>query len=89
MCIRDSSKGYARKKTYTLEELNLLFGTNYTRFKDFERKILIPVQDEINQESKLTFFYDFNFEQVGLGRPKIKELVIYLKNNEARQLKLF
>lgn len=83
------SKGYARKKTYTLEELNLLFGTNYTRFKDFERKILIPVQEEINQESKLTFFYDFNFEQVGLGRPKIKELVIYLKNNEARQLKLF
>ena len=83
------SKGYARKKTYTLEELNLLFGTNYTRFKDFERKILIPVQEEINQESKLTFFYDFNFEQLGLGRPKIKELVIYLKNNEARQLKLF
>lgn len=87
--IEGYSHGVAKKKVYTLEELNLLFGVKYSRFKEFERKILIPVKEEIDQESKLTFFYDYNFEQVGLGRPSIKEICIYLKNNDNRQLKMF
>lgn len=83
------SKEVARKKSYTLLELNSLFGVNYKNFYEFERKILKPVKEEIDQESKLTFFYDYNYEQVGRGRPSIKEIVIYLKNNENRQLKMF
>lgn len=83
------SKGVAKKKVYTLFELNSLFGVNYKNYYEFERKILIPVKEEIDQESKLTFFYDYNFEQLGRGRPSIKEVVIYLKNNENRQLKMF
>ncbi len=83
------SQGVAKKKVYTLQQLNLLFGVNYSRFKEFERKILIPVKNEIDEESKLTFFYEYNFEQIGRGRPSIKEVVIYLKNNENRQLKMF
>jgi hypothetical protein len=83
------SQHVAKKKTYTLYELNSLFGVNYKNFYEFERKILKPVKEEIDNESKLTFFYDYNYEQVGRGRPSIKEIVIYLKNNENRQLKMF
>ena len=83
------SQGVARKKIYTLSDLNSLFGVNYKNYYEFERKILIPVKEEIDQESKLTFFYDYNFEQLGRGRPSIKEVVIYLKDNENRQLKMF
>ena len=83
------SQNIARKKTYSLFELNSLFDVNYKNFYEFERKILKPVKEEIDQESKLTFFYDYNYEQKGRGRPSIKELVIYLKDNENRQLKMF
>lgn len=83
------SKGVGKKKCYSLFELNSMFSTNYKTFYEFERKILKPVKEDIDQESKLTFFYDFNYEQGSRGRPKIKEVIIYLKNNENRQLKMF
>lgn len=83
------TNGVAKKKTYTLEDLNGLFGVNYKNYYEFERKILIPVQDELNKESQLTFIYSYNFEQSGRGRPAIRELVIYLKDNQNRQLTLF
>ena len=83
------SQNVAKKKSYTLFELNSLFGVNYKTFYEFERKILKPVQNELDQESQLSFIYSFDFESIGVGRPKIKELVIYLKTNKNRQLKMF
>lgn len=83
------SQGVAKKRVFTLEQLNLLFDVNYKNYYEFERKILKPVMEELNEESTLTFFYDFNFEQRGRGRPSIKEIIIYVKNNDNRQLKMF
>lgn len=80
----------AKRKTYSLEELNQMFGTNYQRFKDFERKVLIPVQDELNEFSSLTYLYQLNFDKLeGSGRPKIVSVTLDLKSNKTRQLKLF
>lgn len=83
------SQGVAKKKSYSLFELNSLFGVNYKTFYEFERKILKPVQKELDEESQISFIYNFDFESIGVGRPKIKELVIYLKTNKNRQLKMF
>ena len=83
------SENVAKKKSYSLFELNSLFCVNYKTFYEFERKILKPVQLELDQESQISFIYNFNFESIGVGRPKIKEVSIYLKNNKARQLKMF
>lgn len=83
------STNVAKKKSYSLFELNSLFGVNYKNFYEFERKIIKPVKQELDEESQLTFIYDFNFESSGRGRPRIKEIVIYLKDNKNRQLKMF
>lgn len=80
----------AKRKTYTLSDINMLFGTNYTRFKDFERKVLEPVKKELDEFSNLTFLYSLNFDKLdGVGRPKIVSVTVDLKSNKTRQLKLF
>lgn len=88
--INGFSSAAAKRKTYTLEDLNSMFGTNYSRFKDLERKVLIPVMEELNEFSALTFLYSFNFDKLeGSGRPKIVSVTIDLVSNRVRQLKLF
>ena len=69
--------------------LNGLFGVNYKNYYEFERKVLKPVQEELDKESQLTFIYNFNFEVTGRGRPPIKEVILYLKDNHNRQLTMF
>ena len=44
--------------------------------------ILKKVKEEIDSSSTLAFNYYFNDEVSGTGRPKIKEVVIDLKENE-------
>lgn len=62
----------AKRKHYELEELNLMFGTNYKRVVDFERKILIPVKEELDNSSKLSFIYEVKKDKLdsGVGRAK-------------------
>lgn len=85
------SENVAKKKTYFLEELNGLFETNYKTFYEFERKILKPVQEELDNESSLTFTYNFEFNQDRnkLGRPAIEAITILLLTNKQRQLTIF
>lgn len=85
------SENVAKKKTYFLEELNGLFETNYKRVIDFERKILKPVQEELDNESSLTFTYNFEYEQDinKVGRPKAEAITILLLTNKHRQLTIF
>ena len=68
----------AKRKRFTLEELNGYFGTKYKNYYELNRKILKPVKEEIDNNSSLTFIYEFNDEVIGSGRPKIKEVVIDL-----------
>lgn len=65
-----------KRKRMTLEELNEFFGTKYKRLLEIERKILIPVKEELDSNSKLSFVYDINFECLGKGRPRAKDIVI-------------
>ncbi|MCK5293847.1 MAG: replication initiation protein, partial [Arcobacteraceae bacterium] len=60
-------------KRFELEEINELFGTNYKKFTDLERKVLIPIKEELDTNSHLSFIYDINFVNLGVGRPKAKD----------------
>jgi len=71
----------AKRKRYTLEELNGFFGTKYTRYIDLKRKILEPAKKEIDFASSLTFDYEMVDTSSGTGRPKISEVVIDIKDN--------
>lgn len=73
----------AKRKHYTLEELNLMFDTSYKTFTDFERKILIPVKAELDSNSKLSFLYQTVFKEnpKGKGRPIADKIIIDLVQN--------
>jgi len=73
-----------KRKYYNFAELNGMFGTKYPRLKEFERKILIPVQKELNDKSKLTFVYTIKFDKDDItapGRPKAVGITIDLVDN--------
>jgi len=74
--IHSFNNNVAKRKRYSLEELNGYFGVNYSRFIDIDRKILKPVKEEIDKSSNLCFIYEFIDEHNGNGRPKIKEVLI-------------
>lgn len=87
--ISQYDKNIPKLKRYLLEDLNELFGTKYKRFIDIERKVLIPAKEELDNESHLTFIYDINYINLGVGRPKAKDIVIHLIENSKVQPKLF
>jgi len=78
-----------KRKRLSLDELNGFFGTNYKKWSSIESKILKPIQEELNNISDLSFIYESNFEALGRGRPKFRDVTIDLKNNKKRQGKLF
>lgn len=87
--IANFDKDVAKRKHYTLEQLNKYFGVNYRNYTDFETKILKPVQNEINSTNKLGFIYQLNDDEIkGTGRPRIKNVTIDLVEKYAVQGKL-
>ena len=82
---------FAKNKTLTLQELNDLFDTKYKSIREIERAILLPVQKELDQFSKLTFIYDllYDLDCPKVGRKPLIGVKIYLKDNKQRQLKMF
>lgn len=46
-----------RRKTFSLEELNGYFGTNYSRYGELERKILKKVKLDTDTYSSVSFIY--------------------------------
>jgi plasmid replication initiation protein len=83
--ISQYDKGIPKRKSLTLDELNLFFGTNYKKWNSIEAKILKPIQDELNNISDLSFIYESNFEALGRGRPKFKDVTIDLINNTKKK----
>ena len=87
--INNFDDDVAKRKHYTLEQLNGYFGVNHRSYYDLEQKILKPVKEEIDSSSSLTFLYQFKDEKPdGTGRPKIKEVVIDLLEQKNVQGKL-
>lgn len=71
-------KDIPKRARYDLSELNELFGTSYKRIVELERKILKPTKDELDIESEISFIYEINYTNLGIGRPKAYEVVIDL-----------
>lgn len=88
--IEGFDKHIPKRKYYTLEELNLLFGTDYLRLIELERKILEPVKKELDATSKLSFLYEIRYdkESATVGRAKAVGVTIDLIQNTP-QGKLF
>lgn len=74
-----------KRKNMTLDELNYFFGTNYKSWSTIEREILKTIQSDLNNTSELSFIYESNFEALGRGRPKFKNVTIDLINNKKKQ----
>lgn len=72
---------YAKRKHMTLDDLNMFFGTNYKSWSKIEEKIVKPVQLELNSNSNLSFIYESNFDRLGRGRPKFRDVTIDLVKN--------
>jgi len=66
----------AKRKSLMLEDLNEFFGTSYKTLYDFEKKVLIPIKQELDLLSRTSFVYDMNFDNFGIGRPKAVSITI-------------
>ena len=77
-------------KKYDLAELNLLFGTNYKRIGEFEREVLKKAKRDLDDNAKLSFVYDVNYDKEAhtVGRAKAVGVTIHLIDNNP-QPKLF
>lgn len=76
--------GYDNKqKTLTMSELNSFFGVKHERLLELERSILKKIKDELENNCKLSFNYEINYDNVGKGRPRATSVTIkpILKNN--------
>jgi len=53
-----NSFSHAKRKYFSIEELNGYFGTNYIRFGDFNRYILKRVQEDTMKYSTISFLFE-------------------------------
>jgi plasmid replication initiation protein len=66
-----------KRKKFSLDELNGFFGTNYKRYAEMNRRVLVPVKQDIDISSSFTFEY----EPTGDGK-KITDVEIYIIEND-------
>ena len=82
--IASYSPNVAKRKHYTLEDLNALFGVNYKRLVEFERSVIKPSKVELDKFSKISFDYRLVYDKDDItspGRAKAVSLVIDVVNN--------
>lgn len=87
--ISQYSDDIPKRKRLYIDDFNEFFGTNYKRLSDIEKNILEPTKKELDENSKLSFVYEMNFIQVGLGRPKAESITIDILEKKSFQPKLF
>jgi hypothetical protein len=83
--ISQYDKPVGKRVTYSLEELNGIFGTKYPRIAEIERKILKPIKKELDTLSKKSFIYQINYQKRpnSTGRPKAVSVTIDLLIKES------
>ena len=81
--IKGFDEHVAKRKHYDLEEMNLMFGTKYKRIKQFEAEILVPVKEELDATSRLSFVYEVHKDKTTatVGRAKALGVIIDLVQN--------
>lgn len=83
-------QGYkVKQKTLMISDLNDFFGTNYKRYIDIERYILVQTKEELDNNSHLTFDYEMNFEQIGKAKSRIVSITITPKEKNNYQSTIF
>jgi plasmid replication initiation protein len=82
--INQYSEDIAKRKVFTLDELNLLFGTKYKRFADIQRKVLDPVKSELDTHSRLSFIYEVDYDHFDAGRPKAVSITLDVIDSQPR-----
>jgi plasmid replication initiation protein len=78
--INNFGTNIAKRKRYTLKELNEMFDTNYKTIPEFNRAVLKPAKEELDEKSKLTFLYEQRKDKLErtVGRAKVVEVIIDL-----------
>ena len=87
--INGYSDNVAKRKHYTLDDLNALFGVNYKRLLDVERKVIQPAKRELDQYSKISFIYRLEYDKDDIttpGRAKAVSLVLDVVRNTPQPL---
>lgn len=87
--ILNYDKDVAKRKRMSLNELNMLFGTNHKTWTDIERKILKPIKEDLDANSKISFIYEANFDKMGKGRPGFINVDIDPISKHSIQSRLF
>ena len=78
--LKDDKKiDISKRKFYSIEELNIMLGVNYKSCSEWERRILKPCQEDLDNTSKLSFTYDSRFTPQERGRPKSLGFYLYPK----------
>jgi len=75
-----------KRQKYTLDKLNNLFGTKYTSYSLFMKKVLEPAKHELDKNSKLSFEFFARKERIGevarsRGRTPITAIIIDVITN--------
>ncbi len=85
--INNFSEYVAKRKRYELEELNKMFGTNYTTYSLFEKYVLIPAKENLDKHSTISFEYIKNKDKIkSKGRARIVAITIDLIKNQPTTL---
>jgi len=71
----------AKRKKLMLDDLNSFFGTKYKTLYHLEQYVLIPIKQELDLHSKISFVYEINFDKFGKGRPKAVSITIDVIDN--------
>jgi len=83
--INNFSENVAKRKRYELDELNQIFGTKYTSYYNFEKKVLIPAKEDLDKHSAISFQYTKNKDKIKTrGRARIVAITIDLIENQPR-----
>ncbi|HHS49434.1 MAG TPA: RepB family plasmid replication initiator protein [Desulfurella acetivorans] len=84
--ISNYDEKVAKRKHMDIDELNNFFGTNYKKWSLIELKIIKPIKEELDNNSKLSFVYEANFEKLGRGRPAFRNVTIDVIENSKKTL---
>lgn len=88
--ILNNNGNALKQKTVNLEYLNSLFGTRYKRYSQLIKFVLESVQEELDNNSSLSFTYKTNRETLGkAGKPPIISITITPKTNNNYQSTIF
>jgi hypothetical protein len=74
--LSNYDKDIPKRKYMTLDNLREFFGVNLKNWNEFDRKIFQPVKQELDNNSKISFTYDSNYEILGRGRPSFRDVTI-------------